>query len=212
MYVMRLLTAADRQAAVTLVQERMRALDARAPGKAGSAPLHIAAFLGTPPSPGECVTGLFEGDVLLAVLVLARSNGLLPSPPAGQHTQAELVVVDAYTHPSMRELRLGILLSMWVSDHAARLTPPASHVTAVVRDPYLASYLCQMCAWVEDRHVQEAGRHEIVLHRPAEELRNLNQAITTESALITVFNHCGTAGDDVREALPSGIPPLRGAL
>ncbi|MFD9483644.1 hypothetical protein ACFWBX_06490 [Streptomyces sp. NPDC059991] len=210
MYVMRLLTAADAQAAVALVQERVRALDARVPGRASSAPLRIAAFLGAPPGPGGCVAGLFEGDVLLAVLVLARSSGLLPNPPGGR----ALAVVDAYTHPGMRKLRLGMMLSMWISDHATRLTPPASQVTAVVHDAYLASYLCQMCAWVQDRHVRDAGRHAIVLHRPAERVPALAQAIATDPALITAVSAGGKAreGDadrPVRCGRPP-VPPMRG--
>ncbi|PKV82688.1 hypothetical protein [Streptomyces sp. TLI_146] len=186
MYVMRVLTSADTQAATALVRERIGALDAERAGRdAGAVTLRIAGSLGMRPSPSGCVAGLFDDGDLLAVLVLARH---------GSPDERALDVVDAYTHTSMRALRLGVLLSMWVSDHATRLTPPASRVTTVVHDPRLAAYLIEMCAWEQERHVRDAGRHAVFLHRPAEQLCNLDVLIGTEAVLVDALSEAGPAG------------------
>ncbi|WP_369383191.1 hypothetical protein [Streptomyces sp. cg36] len=201
MYVMRLLTAADTAAAVTLVQDRVRALDAELPGEGAAVPLRIAAFLGTPPSAGGCVAGLFDDDLLRAVVVLAREDrtpGVDLDACGRQRQRRVLEVVEAYTHARMRHLRLGVLLSMWVSDQAACLTPPASRVTVSVHDRRLADYLCQMCAWELERQAQDGGRQVLFLHRAAERLPALDQAILTEAALRTALKTQGPPVEGVR--------------
>ncbi|MBT2412070.1 hypothetical protein J7I94_16085 [Streptomyces sp. ISL-12] len=123
-----LLTDAERTEAGALVEDRLRWLGLRGlplPVRSGGPELDRQ----TRRAPGEAA-GLFEDDVLLACLILDPEPDLAPWGRAG--SGPSLFLSRVHTLPAY-PVDVLCLITLWASDHAARLGLPCVRAEAPVR-------------------------------------------------------------------------------
>jgi hypothetical protein len=148
-----------------------RELWLRARGKQSHGDRDAVSVLIDNPDDGAIVVALYEdGQVLGCTALLLNASPAGPSltTAAEEPLASNLVMATTYTNPHFRGERIGLLMTMWVCDYAARLPEPRSWVWCSVPDRTLVRHYRDRLGWQEVRSRPRRGGNQVsLMRRPA---------------------------------------------
>ncbi|MEU0341884.1 hypothetical protein ABZ092_23740 [Streptomyces bobili] len=168
MYVMRRVSTADLEPVTAMIEERERWLRERGKHSYGQ-PNAVLGLIGQPDGTAT-VIGLFKEQdepVVLGCSVLFCSASAAPGWTSAERRERAWIMTMTHTHPAFRRDRIGWLMTMWVSDYAARRPDPPEWVRCRVPEPLMAHYRDQL-GWqlVRTNRDQELGQVSLMQRRP----------------------------------------------
>lgn len=165
-YTMREVTAGDVPAVTRMISERSTWLAERGKVSFGQDD-ELAGLLRRPDAVADgAVLGLFSssGSAVGCCVVLPGGDGGVPAGwTAEERRERTWTVAMCHTHPAVRADRTGWLMSMWISDCAARQPDPPAWLRCAVPGRVLARHYRDTLGWCPVRTVQDPDLGHVTL-------------------------------------------------
>ncbi|WP_406011615.1 hypothetical protein OG440_39120 (plasmid) [Streptomyces sp. NBC_00637] len=136
------------------------------------------------PDDTSLVVALYEDDQVVGCTALLTNPVLGLGWTTEERQQPSLLMTMTHTHPDRRGDRIGLLMTMWVCDFAARLSEPRSWVRCHVPDRGLATHYSNEMGWQEVRaRTDQQGSRVYLMQCPAAPKDGLSAFICSRVAV-----------------------------